>query len=706
MATLENIRKRGVLLLVVIGVALLAFIIGDFLNSGSTVFQQSQEEVAEVNGQVIKIQEYENAINQLTDVYRIEYNMPSLDDAMSNQVRQSVWQDFVSTTLLKLEAEEIGLVVNSNELKDITIGNNPSSILQGRRAFTNPSTGMFDKGILLQFLASLDEKPTSAQQLEGYNVEKNYWMYFENLVKVSKLQEKYINLLSRALNVNSLEAKMSFEAKKTTADLAYVMKPYYTVADDKVAVSEQEIEQKYNQIKTRYKEANELRDIKYVMFAQVPSQDDFDKTKTWMDELKPEFSTTNEITYVVNSNSKAYRDVALSANEIDADLKDFAFAGKKDDVFGPELFGNTYKMARVMETGTSSPDSLNLRHIVILEQTPERTQAVADSVLKALKGGAAFAPLAMQYSKMQTATQGGEIGWVRESTLERNMAKACLSHAVNEYFTVEDGSAIQVLQVTEKTKNVRKVKLAVIESEVAPSNETYSKIYSEAKEMAALVNNNLALFEKSASEKGYVVMPSSNLDKNAPMLGGMKNSRQVIRWAFEKPEGSTSDVFECEGQFVVAAVSAVYPEGYTPLAKVAPQIKNMLMNEKKADYIISTEWKDMDLTNIEQLAAQANLPVDTAINVNFQSTTLGTAGFEPKAIVAAVYAEKDKVSAPIKGEQGVFVTKVLNKTDNPTPFDVQIEKTNLLPHNMQAAYRAQEALLDEAEIEDSRSRFY
>lgn len=708
MATLERIRSKGVLLLVIIGLALLAFIVGDFLNNSSSFFNQSKENIAEINGKAIKITEYQEAIEQLTSVYKIEYGIPSVDENTTLQIRQNVWDSYIKENLISSEAKKIGIAVSSNEMKDMTIGNNPNPLITGRRIFSNPQTGQFDKSRLIGFLSQLETKPTDPAAMEEYNNAKSYWSYFENLLKSSKLEEKYNTLLSRALNANSIEAKLAFEAKKSVVDLVYVAKPYFSIPDNKVSVSDAEIATKYDAIKSRYKQKEETRDIKYVAFNLAPSATDFTTAQEWINKLKPEFATTSEIKAVVNSNSKMpYQDVAVSVNNIDPDLKAFAMAGAKGQVFGPMLFGTTLKMARIVETGIVAPDSIKLKHIVVLAKEEAKTKVLADSILGALAGGADFAMLAAKYSQMQqTAMKGGEIGWVPVASIEPKMADACVAQPVNKTFTYNDGKAIQIIQLQEKTANRSKVKLAVIASDITPSKETYSKIYNEAKQFAA-TSTSADLFEKNAKQKGYVIQPLSGVEANTPQFAGIKNSRQVIRWAYQEDvaKGNVSDVYDCEKQFVVASLTEINKAGYRSVESVKSEIKEMLMVDKKAELIIA-DLKTKNITNLDVLAAQLATKVDTAKQVNFDAKGFGNAGFEPEVIANASMAKKDIVSAPIKGKSGVYVLKATNVIAQFAPFDAKAEKTNISMRYMYSVYTAVEALKEKAEIEDNRSLFY
>jgi len=411
MATLERIRSHGVLLMVVVGLALLAFIVGDFLNSGSTYFNESKANVAEINGDNVKMVDYMAAIDQLTEVYKVEFGESNINEEMTEQIRQSVWESTVREKLLDAETKSIGMEVSKQELFDLILGNNIHPLIRGRRVFYNPQTGAFDPKILSQFISMLDSEESSNIPADQLNTYKQYWKFWEKTVKNSRLEEKYNMLLTKATVANSLEAKNSFEGSKTAVDVVYAMKPYFSVADSLVTVSDKEVEALYEKKKEQFKqEAN--CDLKYVAFAIQPSKEDFAEVEKWINDLKVEFATTEDVADVTNSNSDvAYKGINLSKEDVVEDLRAFAFSGRKGDVVGPLFTDNTYRMARIVESGIASPDSVKLRHIFVATESQAATQLLADSLEKAIRGGADFAALARQHSRVeQTAAKGGEIG--------------------------------------------------------------------------------------------------------------------------------------------------------------------------------------------------------------------------------------------------------------------------------------------------------
>ena len=289
MTTLQRIRNHGVILLVVVGVAMLAFILGDFLNSGSSFFNRNRENVGVIAGHKVHYTEYEAAKDQLTEVYKIESGSNDINEELSNQIRNQVWQMLLMDYTLREQAAEIGMDVTAEELSELCIGANPHQLIRQRRAFYD-ETGNFNRSALINFLNSLAQEPESQEQAANMQQAKNYWMYWENAVRLTHLQEKYTDLLSKMLVANPLDAKYAFEARQNTADVAYVAQPYFAVADSLVKVSESDIKKLYKTQKEQYKRTPN-RSLAYVSFPIVPSESDYAEVEKLMKSIEKDFQT-------------------------------------------------------------------------------------------------------------------------------------------------------------------------------------------------------------------------------------------------------------------------------------------------------------------------------------------------------------------------------------------------------------------------------
>lgn len=704
MAVLDRIRSKGVLLVVVVGLALLAFIVGDFLKEGSTFFNKSKEIVGKVVGDDINIKEYTAAIDQMTEVYKIETGRTELNEEMTTQIRQSVWESMLSERILNAEAKKLGLAVSADELSDRLIGNNIHPLILQRRSFTGEN-GQFSRPALVQFLSSLEQTPANEEMKQQIAQAKNYWNFWEKTVKNSILQEKYNALISKSVCANSLDAKMSFEDKKTSVDVAYVVQPYFAVPDADIKVSSSEIKDLYNKKKEQFKQDANCS-FSYVAFDIKPLPEDYKEGETWMKKLEGEFKTTTDVAALVNSNSDVMYDGRnYSERTVPSLLKDFAFGSATGAVYGPTFVNDTYTMARVMQGGIMQSDSVRLRHIFLLAKDATK----ADSLVSAIKGGADFAALAVKYSAVkQTAANGGEIGWMQEATQgpEKEITSQAFSKSKNEIFTIKDEQGVQIFQVMDKTPARRKVKLAILERKVVPSSKSYSKIYNDAKQFA--VDLSADNFEKKAKEKGYIVRPAAEVLRSTEKIADINQSRQIIRWVFNSSKNDVSDVFDCGTKFVVAMTTELNKKGYRSLEKVSDQLKAEIIKDKKAELMIKNLSTELSKTgSLEGLASLLKDSVKTAPAVNFASYQLGTAGFEPIVIGKVTKVALGKVSAPIKGNAGVYVVRTSNKQVNPQPFNAQLEKMQL---NARLSYSLSYTLFSDmkenADITDNRLNFF
>lgn len=704
MATLEKIRSKGVLLIAVVGFALLAFIIGDLITNGSTLFNKSKETVADINGESVNIAEYQDILDQTMIFQKYESGQNEVDEQTTQQIRAFVWDQMVREKLMYAETEKIGLTITKEELTDRLIGNNIHPMIQQRRFFADES-GRFSRTMLLQFLNFKDDEPKDAQMAQQLSDYKKLWIFLEKTVKFSLLQEKYNALVTNAIVSNAIEAKANFESNAPIVNVNYIMQPYYTIPDTAVSVSEKEIKARYNKQLNQYKQESNVS-INFVSFTIKPDKIDFDEAESTINKLKDEFTTTEDVVELVNTNSDTpYNGRNYTVNTVPENLKEFAFNGKKGDVTGPSFANNTYTMARIMETGIMLPDSVKLRHIFLLSADNSK----ADSIVNAIRAGADFGELAKKYSAVkQTADNNGEIGWILDGdqALDKEILSGAFSKKTNEVFTFKNAQGTQIIQIMDKTAPRSKVKLAILDRLVIASTKTESKIFNEAKRFAAGLK--AADFDSIARQNNYIVRQANEIFQTNEQVLNIPQSRQIVRWVFDNSKGSVSDVFECGSELIVATITEVNKSKYRTLAKVSNQISSEIIKEKKAALIIENMNQQLKAgVTLADFAAKTNQEVKVADGVSFGGYQFGMEGFEPAVIGKATTLELSKLSSPIKGNAGVFVVEATNIQKSEQPFNLASEKTNLtskykyaLPNSIMMDMR------DKASVEDNRLRFY
>ena len=669
MATLQRIRNHGVALLVIVGLAMLAFILGDFLNSGSSFFNRSRENVGTIAGHDVHYTEYEAAKDQLTEVYKIETGRNDFDEEISTQIRNQVWQMMLMDYSLRAEGKKIGMDVTADELSELCIGEHPHEIITNRRAFYD-ATGQFNRDYLVRFLASLEQEPESQEQSANLKQAKTYWMYWEHAVRLTYMQEKYTTLLQNLIKANSIDAKFAFDARQQSVTVEYVQQNCFNVADSLVKVTNGDIKKLYAQHKKEYKQTPN-RAIAYICFDIKPSEADYQAAEKLMRDLEEEFKTTDDIALVVNMNSDIMYDGRdYSETTIPEQYKEFAFGKNAKAGATTELtfVDGTYSMARIMQAGYNKPDSVCLKAIA--------TQEGQNDV---------------------------ELGWYTADALNKNIAEPAFAGKKGTRFTVAQGLGEQTFEIVDISQATPKAKVAILERTVTPSSKTISIIYNNAKQF--IVNNNTEeAFRNAAAEAGMNVNPQYNLNKTTEKVADLKASRPIVRWAFEAKEGQVSDVFECGNQFVVAVLTEANDGEYRSLESVRAELMAEATNNAKAAYIVK---QLKGVTTLEEAAEILGQSIETAENVSLSSYRFGAkVGNDPAAIGAACALEEGEVSAPVQGRSSVYMIKGGAKTVAPGEFDVETEKQNLATRTAYTIPYQAIALIEEAaDVEDNRANF-
>lgn len=670
MATLQRIRNHGLFLLIIVGLAMLAFILGDALNSGSSFLNKSREYIGEIEGQKIHYTEYENAVEQLTEVYKIESGRNDFDEDMHAQIRNQVWQMMVAKYTLQSEAEKIGMDVTADELYELCAGATPHQLITSRRMFAGPN-GQFDRNYLLNFLSSIEMDTENPEQQANLKQAKSYWMYWENAVRLTAEQEKYAGLLQNLLTANNLDAKFAAQAKQTKVSVDYAIKPYYTVADSLVKVSTNDIRKIYDERKQIYKQTPN-RDIAYIAFPIVPNEADYELAEKAMQSIEEEFRTTEDVALVVNSNSDVMYDGRnYSEATVPANYKDFAFGkdAKKNDfmALNYDEATRTFRMARLIDCGYSMPDSVQLKGIATKEGEEDQ-----------------------------------EFGWFTEADLQKNIAEPAFAGKVGQRFTVTLGMEDRTFEITGLTKATPKVKLAIIEREVTPSSKTYAAIYNTANQFV-VSNNNEEAFRAAAAEAQMEVESATGLQKMSNKVADLKSSRAIVRWAFKANEGQVSDVFECGDKYIVAVLTACHDDEYRAFEDVQNALRYEAVNRKKAEYI---NKQIADAKTLAEAAEKMGSDVRHIDELTEDSYRFGNEGMEPAAIGTAFATAAGELSKPVKGNQGVIVLVPadVQRTDAEVNYETEIAQLNArISYNL--PYQLINNLEQNAEIVDNRATF-
>ena len=698
MATLEKIRSKAAFLVIIIGVALLAFIIGDFLNSGQSFFMMSKNKVATVNGTSIGVEEYQQRVQARSEEMQAMYQqrgMP-MPDGASDYINKEVYDAMVNEILLNEELEAVGITVSKEELNDLLTGDN--IVPQVAQSFMNPQTGQLDRQALNNFLQVIfhpeENGYTQPEQLAQIAAQRNIWLNLEKSVRESRAAEKLAALVNAAVVPNKVDAEMAFVGQNNSVDIAYVLQPYTSIADSTVEVTSSELNAEYNKVKKIY-ENPERRSISYIAVDIKPSQADFEKAEEKINMLKELFATTDDVADVVNNNSDyPYADYFVAVSSLNADEKKFVENAKVGDACAPIFANDAYTMYRLMATKTA-PDSIQVRMVSF--QTGDTR---IDSVYNVLRNGGDFASLGNDLMKAEDV-------WITESMMGE-VGRAFIEDvfsADDNYFKSESLGGSHIVQVTRRTAPVAKAKVAAVTISVDPSNDTYNGLHHGL--IAYVTTNNEAkAFADSAQVAGYSLM---NADCSAEDIAipGIQDGRQIVRWAFNAKKNEISEIFTIGDRFVVAALNDITPAGYTPMKDLEAMLTMRVRNDKKAA-IISEKLAAVTPAEMSAYAAAVNAAsVDTAKFVTFSSPSISGLGYEPAVAGVAPSMEKGKISAPIKGNRGVYVLQVVNVNESAKPYDEAAEIARLdRQYTNLVNSRLMQVLRDKADIENTLIRFF
>lgn len=712
MATLQKIRSKGPLLVIVIGLALFAFIAGDAWK----VLQphQGKQDVGEVNGEVLSAQDYQKMVDELSEVIKLTNGLNSLTEDQLNNVKDQVWQSYVNNKLIAEQAEKLGLKVTDAEIQSIIDQGTHPLLMQ--TPFRNPQTGMFDKDMLKKFLvdyANLNASQMPAQYVEYYQKMGAFWQFVEKTLAQSTLAEKYQNLVTKSLISNPVAAEDAFNSRTEQSDLLLAGVPYSSINDSTVQVSDSEIKDRYNEKKEQFKQLVETRDIRYIDVKVVPSDADRKAVEKEVTEYSNQLaSTTADFgTFVRSTGSSVnYSDVPVSKSVFPADVASRLDSTGVNEVYGPyyNQTDDSYNAFKLLAK-VSSPDSIQFRQIQVYAETEEKTKTLADSIYNALKGGADFAAIAKIYG------QTGEASWVNSQSWEGSELDAdnskfintLLNQPVNELANISIGQANLILQVMNKKSMQTKYKVAVVKCPVEFSKETYNAAYNKFSQFVAQ-NTTIESMVKNAEESGYTLMPRTDLSSAEHYVGGVRSTREALKWIFDAEPGEVSPLYECgeNDHLMVVALDKIHEAGYRDINSVAEMLRAEIRRDKKAEKIMEEMKKYNSIAQVKEMKDAVS---DSVKHVTFSAPAYISVTRNSEPVIGAVAAKTavNKVSAPVKGNGGVYMIQVYAKDKGTEKFDAKQEETTLA--NMAVRIAGNQLINDlyqKAKVVDQRYLFF
>ena len=707
MATLQKLRNMGPLLVIFVGLALFAFIAGDAwrLFQSHTVDQN----VGSVNGEKLSAMDFQKMYEEYTNAVKFARGTNALTEDEMNQVKDEVWSTYISNRVLSAEAEKAGLTVTATELQAIVdAGSDP---LLAQTPFRNEK-GIFDKDILNNFLTQYENNKENPEFLEQYKPVYDYWKFIEKTIMLNALTSKYQALVQNSFIGNPIVAKSNYDANSNTYDIEVVAYPYSVVKGDDCVATESEIEKLYNQKKENYKQPYESRSIKYASYRVTPSPADREELRAELNEFADSLKADNtDYASIVrlSSSEVAYSDQPWQKSAFPEEVQARLDSVAVNSVVGPiySQSDDSYTVFKLLSKSTL-PDSVKYDMLVVSAENIEKTNALADSLLTALKGGANFAEISKKYNQENnegmwfTSAQHEGMPIASNSLIDKLVeGKKC----GYETISLDNSNSKAIVRITESKNPVEKYHAVVIKRANEFSKDTYNEAYNKFSQFVASCKD-AAEMEEKADEFGFRVMTQNNIHTGTHKIANISGTRDALRWIFEAAEGDISPLYECgeNDYLLVAAVTAVNEKGYTPLENLRHMLGYEIANDKKADKIMA----EIKGKTMEQIKGMENVKSCETKRISFSAPAYisATASNEPAISAIAGKLNVGQESAPIKGNNGVYVIKLVAKNAKGGEFNAKSEEDAIKAMGARDSYRMLGELIQNADVEDNRYRFF
>ncbi len=717
MATLQKIRSRGALLILFVGLALFAFIAEEAVRSISSSRAESHQQVGEVNGNSINITEFNDLVEEYTDVVKFSSGTENLTEEQMQQIRDQVWNTFVQNQLLEKEASELGITVTDAEMQEIIKnGQNP---LLTQTPFRNQQTGAFDVEALNQFLnqyKTVKEQPGQpAEAIAYYTQLYNYWKFIEKNIRQQTLANKYQSLLTHLFIANPTAIENNIKASKDEKDILIAAMPYSAVKEE-VKAEDSEIEAKYKEMLEAFRIDEPTRDIKYIDVAITASKADREQINAELNEAAQQLQAADaDYANIIRKSGStiAYSELPVRRSALPSDIArevdSLAVGAQK----GPFLNAgdNTQNVVRLIAK-TTLPDSVQVCQIGV-SGIDAAAQKTADSIVTALNAGAPFDSIARKYN------QAGAEQWIttamyENTTIDENSKKfinAIFTQAAGSLQQVKLSSGIAIVKVLDRRNPVEKYQVAIIKRPLDFSNDTFNKTYNDFSQFVAS-NKTAEEIEANAMKAGYMVQERKSIFSSEHNIAGLSGTRDAFRWIFNDDTkiGEISELYTCgnNDHLLVVILTAKNDSKYRSLASVKEYIETEVINDKKAGKIIEQMNACNDLAAVKKLAG---VQTDTIHHITFNAPAfIPTTGSSEPAISGAVAkTAKGGFVKGVKGNAGVFAFQVLSENKSTAKIDdaaKQTAKSQLANQALRASSRYMQELFQKANVVDNRYIFY
>ncbi len=713
MAALGKIRSRGITLIAIIGFGLFAFIAEEAFRSCESSRNNQRQQIGEVLGEKISYEEFAKQVDEAQEAMKL-MGQENLNDDQINQLRDQVWQSFVQYQIIKNECDKLGLTVTDDEMQNVLNEGTNQMLLS--TPFVNRQTGRFDANQLKQFLAQYktqqNANPQAAEQMQAIY---KYWSYVEKSLRQQLLIQKYNGLLGHCFLSNPIEAKMSFGEESEESQIQLAAYPYTTVQDAKVKISDSDLKSKYDEMKSRFQQYVESRDIKYVDVQINASAADRAALMKQFNGYAKDLAAAADPTEVVrkSTSSVPYVGIPVGKEAFPTDIAQKLDSMSVGQTLGPveNAQDNTLNVVKLVAKA-QLPDSVKFRAIQVGGATPDEAHQRADSIYAALSAGADFATIAKKYG------QDGQEQWLTTRQYEytnsmdketQGYLKSLLTMGVNEMKNVALTQGNLVVQVLDRKNMIDKYTVAVVKRPIDYSKETRGTIFNKFSSFAS-ANQTATDIVNNAAKNGYKVQEAKDVTTAQHNLAGIHSTRDAMKWLFDANEGDVSKMYECGengNNLLIVICDKVHPIGYRSLddPQVKELVKQEVMRDKKAELLIAKAKgaNSMAAAKAKGAMVQSVNQVTFAAPVFVQAT-----GASEPALSGAVYATKPGAfsSHPVKGQAGVYQFQVVKRTKNAAKFDEKQQEMKLRQKSMQYAGNFMNELYIKAGVVDNRYLFF
>ena len=713
MAAIGKIRSWGPVLVSVIALALFAFIAEEAVRSCESSRNDQRQQVGSVLGEKINVQEFQKLVDEYQEVIKMQQGQDNLSEEQLNQVKDAVWNTFVQTRIIENEAKKLGLTVTDAEMQAILKeGTNPMLM---QTPFVNQQTGRFDANALQKFLAEYKtQQSTNPQLARQYETIYRYWTFIEKTLRQQTLAQKFQSLLGHCLLSNPVEAKMAFEADNTESKIELASFPYSSIADDKVQVSDADLKAKYDEMKSRFAQYVESRDVKFVDIEVQASATDRAEIQKLFQGYQKDLTEAADPTEVVRKSTSLvpYLGLPVAKEAFPSDIAARLDSMGVGAVYGPmeSKMDNSLNLIKLVAK-TQLPDSVQYRQIQVGGATPDEAHKRADSIFNALKAGAEFEALAKKYG------QTGEKTWLTTRQYQSapsmdNDTKGYLmslnTMAPNELKNISLTQGNIIVQVLDRKNFITKYTAAVVKKTIDFSKDTYNAAYNKFSSFVS-ANRTADDIVKNAPKSGYQVQERKDVTTAEHYLANIRGTREALKWLFEAKEGDISPMYECgdNNHLLVVVLDKIHKAGSRGLdeEQVKEFVKQEVLKDKKAEQLLA---KAKDIKSIADAKAKG-ASVDSVSQITFSAPVFiaSTGASEPSLSGAVAATAKGAFSkAPVKGNAGVYVFQVVDKVNRDVKYDAKAQEEKMRQRAMQYASQFTNELYRKANVTDNRYLFF